>query len=144
MPTLDDGEPAYVKDEGELYVGTATDGNIKLTSKKEIAEINTQLADIAKGTVKLDSDINGTVWKTNQYVPVDYIRSQQAIKYAQAYQKIRKNQASKICCLGDSKHMVRTRHRQIKDRLIQRCVLTEHHIYKQEHLRHTLKHCPNF
>jgi hypothetical protein len=46
MPALQDGEPGYATDEKELYVGTSTDGNVKLTSKKEIQEINSQLAEI--------------------------------------------------------------------------------------------------
>lgn len=36
------GEPAFVSDEGELYIGTES-GNIKLTSKSEINKINKQL-----------------------------------------------------------------------------------------------------
>lgn len=45
LPVLDVGEPGLVTDESELYIGTAT-GNVKLTSKVELTEISSQLADI--------------------------------------------------------------------------------------------------
>lgn len=42
LPELSYGEPGFVSDEGELYIGTES-GNIKLTSKSEIETINEQL-----------------------------------------------------------------------------------------------------
>lgn len=42
LPELSYGEPAFVSDEGELYIGTETE-NVKLTSKSEINTINSQL-----------------------------------------------------------------------------------------------------
>ena len=41
------GEPAYISDEGELYIGTES-GVEKLTSNKEVKELSSQLAHIAK------------------------------------------------------------------------------------------------
>ena len=46
LPSLNYGEPAFVSDEKELYIGTKT-GNVKLTSKSEIEELkqkNTELS----------------------------------------------------------------------------------------------------
>lgn len=45
IPELAYGEPGFVSDEEELYIGTEN-GNIKLTSKSEIENINTQLDNI--------------------------------------------------------------------------------------------------
>lgn len=42
LPELSYGEPAFVSDERELYIGTEK-GNVKLTSKSEIEEINLKL-----------------------------------------------------------------------------------------------------
>lgn len=42
LPRLEYGEPAFVSDEKELYIGTES-GNIKLTSKAEVENIKTQL-----------------------------------------------------------------------------------------------------
>lgn len=42
LPILSYGEPAFVSDEEELYIGTKTN-NIKLTSKSEIEDINSQI-----------------------------------------------------------------------------------------------------
>lgn len=39
IPTLNYGEPGFVSDEGELYIGTESGKNIKLTSKNEINNI---------------------------------------------------------------------------------------------------------
>lgn len=44
IPQLAYGEPGFVSDEGELYIGTESGTNIKLTSKTEIENINEQLA----------------------------------------------------------------------------------------------------
>lgn len=41
------GEPAFVSDEGELYIGTESGKNIKLTSKSEVENIKTQLTNKA-------------------------------------------------------------------------------------------------
>lgn len=56
LPQLSYGEPAFVSDEKELYIGTET-GNIKLTSKSEIEnlttktdELTSQLDNIARKT----------------------------------------------------------------------------------------------
>lgn len=46
LPKLSYGEPAYVSDEKELYIGTEA-GNIKLTNRNEIDTINEQLEHIA-------------------------------------------------------------------------------------------------
>lgn len=42
IPNLSHGEPAFVTDEKELYIGTQS-GNVKLTSKAEVENIKTQL-----------------------------------------------------------------------------------------------------
>lgn len=42
LPELSYGEPGFVSDEKELYIGTES-GNVKLTSKSEIESINEQL-----------------------------------------------------------------------------------------------------
>lgn len=41
LPKLDYGEPAFVSDEKELYIGTES-GNIKLTSRSEIEDLETK------------------------------------------------------------------------------------------------------
>lgn len=45
LPVLNAGEPAFVSDEEELYIGSDT-GNKKLTSKAEIEQLSSDLADI--------------------------------------------------------------------------------------------------
>lgn len=47
------GEPAFVSDEEELYIGTESGKNIKLTSKSEIENINRQLDKKAKKNIYL-------------------------------------------------------------------------------------------
>lgn len=43
LPRLSYGEPAFVSDEKELYIGTESGENIKLTHRSEIESINIQL-----------------------------------------------------------------------------------------------------
>lgn len=38
LPVLSNGEPAYIADEKELYIGTAS-GNVKLTNRNEVQKI---------------------------------------------------------------------------------------------------------
>lgn len=55
LPQLAYGEPAYVSDEGELYIGSES-GNVKLTHKSEIDKVNKQLNIIDnKGNIYPDS-----------------------------------------------------------------------------------------
>lgn len=60
LPSLNYGEPAFVSDEKELYIGTKT-GNVKLTSKSEIEELkqkNTELSSQLEQFVTKDDIIN--------------------------------------------------------------------------------------
>lgn len=56
LPQLQSGEPAYTKDEKELYIGTDT-GNIKLTSKSEIVEHGSRIT-LTEGNIV---DINASL-----------------------------------------------------------------------------------
>ena len=49
LDKLSYGEPAYISDEGELYIGTES-GVEKLTSNKEVKELSSQLAHIENNT----------------------------------------------------------------------------------------------
>src|SRR5699024_4277892 len=48
LNNLSYGEPAYISDEGELYIGTKS-GVEKLTSNKEVKELSSQLENIVNG-----------------------------------------------------------------------------------------------
>lgn len=73
IPTLNYGEPGFVSDEQELYIGTET-GNIKLTSKTEINTINSQLESISINIKKFGAIGDGinddtiSIKKTLEYI----------------------------------------------------------------------------
>ena len=56
LNNLSYGEPAYISDEGELYIGTES-GVEKITRNKEVAELSSQLEQKANST-----DVNSKVW----------------------------------------------------------------------------------
>lgn len=60
LPTLDTGEPGFVTNEGELYIGSAS-GNVKLTSKSEIGNLSNLTTDVKTDLVssvnELDSQL---------------------------------------------------------------------------------------
>ena len=39
LPTLSDGEPAFTTDEKELYIGSSSSGNVKLTRNSEVDQL---------------------------------------------------------------------------------------------------------
>ena len=55
------GEPAFVSDEGELYIGTESGNNIKLTSKSEINKINEQLDNITRLVNLIEGDTDNSI-----------------------------------------------------------------------------------
>lgn len=63
LNNLSYGEPAYISDENELYIGTEN-GVEKITRNKEVAELSSQLEHIVKKEVNIldyGADLTGTV-----------------------------------------------------------------------------------
>lgn len=74
IPELAYGEPGFVSDEGELYIGTEK-GNIKLTSKTEVENIKTQL-DKIKNIVVYAEDLGmSTKSSSNAKILQNYLIS---------------------------------------------------------------------
>ena len=57
LPSLNYGEPAFVSDEKELYIGTKT-GNVKLTSKSEIEELKQKNTELSSQLEQIATFIN--------------------------------------------------------------------------------------
>ena len=57
LPVLAQGEPAYVTDDKELYIGTPT-GNVKVSKNAEVEEIATGLEEVNTQLITIDSDLN--------------------------------------------------------------------------------------
>lgn len=62
--------------------------------------LDSQMADIAK--IRLEEDIQGTIYKKGQQIDVNYLQLIQSQKYASVQWKLQNNENVIICCQGDS------------------------------------------